>query len=112
MKAWQNSLHDDAAIRRDLFVESPFAHPSVMFRRDRVQEAGAYRNCGWAEDYDLWLRLARLPGGFARRPETLLYWRDRAATPDPHQRRLQRRGLSRLQDPSSAPGFSGRAAGK
>ena len=76
-ETWQNSLRDDAAIRRDLFVESPFAHPSVMFRRDRVQEAGAYRDCGWAEDYDLWLRLARLPGGFARLPETLLYWRDR-----------------------------------
>lgn len=76
-EAWQNCLLDDATIRRDLFVESPFAHPSVMFRAAVVRAAGGYRDCGWAEDYDLWLRLARLPGNFARLPQTLLFWRDR-----------------------------------
>jgi glycosyltransferase involved in cell wall biosynthesis len=76
-EVWQNDLLEDAAIRRDLYVESPFAHPSVMFRADLVRTAGGYRDCGWAEDYDLWLRLARLPGRFARLRETLLYWRDR-----------------------------------
>jgi glycosyltransferase involved in cell wall biosynthesis len=76
-ETWQNSLLDHAAIMRDLFVESPFTHPSVMFRRDVVQTLGGYRDCGWPEDYDLWLRLARSGARFARLPATLLYWRDR-----------------------------------
>jgi len=74
---WQNALlhHDD--ICRDLFVESPFAHPSVLFRREKVLDLGGYREMGWAEDYDLWLRLARHGARFARLPQTLLFWRDR-----------------------------------
>ena len=74
---WQNSLRDHQQIVRDLYVESPFVHPSVIFRRDPVIRAGAYRDTGWPEDYDLWLRLARAGAGFARVPEVLFYWRDR-----------------------------------
>jgi hypothetical protein len=62
---------------RDLFVESPFVHPSVMFRKDAVLAAGGYRECGWTEDYDLWLRLAAGGVRFARLPEKLFFWRDR-----------------------------------
>lgn len=76
-EAWQNSSLDDAAIHRDLYIESPFTHPSVTFRRDLVVALGGYRDCGWAEDYDLWLRLAATGVRFARLPETLFYWRDR-----------------------------------
>ncbi|BCR05523.1 glycosyl transferase [Desulfuromonas versatilis] len=76
-EAWQNSLREEAEIRRDLFVESPFAHPAVAFRRDRVLALGGYRQMGWAEDYDLWLRLAADGARFAKNPETLLFWRDR-----------------------------------
>lgn len=76
-EAWQNALIDHDTILRDLFVESPFAHPSVLFRREVVERAGGYRQMGWAEDYDLWLRLARDGVRFARLPEVLLFWRDR-----------------------------------
>jgi len=75
-ETWQNALLDHDAIMRDLFVESPFTNPSVVFRRQAVLEAGGYLETGWAEDYDLWLRLAAAGCRFARRPETLLYWRD------------------------------------
>lgn len=74
---WQNALLSDGEIRRDLFVESPFAHPSVIFRKDAVVDAGGYQDRGWAEDYDLWLRLATAGARLARLPETLLFWRDR-----------------------------------
>jgi glycosyltransferase involved in cell wall biosynthesis len=76
-ETWQNSLLDHEAILRDLFVESPLAHPSVMFRRETVLAAGGYRDMGWAEDYDLWLRLAAKGVRFARLPQALLFWRDR-----------------------------------
>lgn len=75
--AWQNQLLDHATILRDLYVESPFAHPAVMFRRELVVAAGGYRDLGWAEDYDLWLRLAARGVEFARLPQQLLFWRDR-----------------------------------
>lgn len=76
-ETWQNSLLTHAEIIRDFYVESPFAHPSVVFRRQAVEVVGGYRDMGWAEDYDLWLRLKLAGARFARRPETLLYWRDR-----------------------------------
>lgn len=74
---WQNGILSHNDICRNLFVESPFVHPSVMYRRTDILEAGGYRQKPWAEDYDLWLRLAERGASFAKRPETLLYWRDR-----------------------------------
>lgn len=76
-ETWQNTLVDHEAIERDLYVESPFAHPSVLFRRRTVVDAGGYRDKGWAEDYDLWLRLAHAGARFARLPQILFFWRDR-----------------------------------
>lgn len=73
---WQNGLLSDADIRRELFVESPLVHPSVMLRRAAVESVGGYADYGWAEDYDLWLRLAQVGAHFARLPEVLFYWRD------------------------------------
>ncbi|MBU5615385.1 glycosyltransferase [Geomonas azotofigens] len=74
---WQNSLLSHDAILADLFVESPFVHPSVVFRKKEVQQVGGYRDMGWAEDYDLWLRLAAAGTRFSRLPETLFFWRER-----------------------------------
>ena len=74
---WQNSLGTHESVMRDIFVESPFVHPSVMFRKSTVEQVGGYRETGWAEDYDLWLRMAASGTRFARLPQTLFFWRDR-----------------------------------
>ncbi|MBJ6752756.1 glycosyltransferase [Geomonas anaerohicana] len=74
---WQNSLLSHEAILADIFVESPFVHPSVMYRKELVLQVGGYRDMGWAEDYDLWLRLAAAGTRFARLLETLFFWRER-----------------------------------
>lgn len=74
---WQNSLLTHEAILADLFVESPFVHPSVMLRKEELLRVAGYRDMGWAEDYDLWLRLAAAGTRFARLPETLFFWRER-----------------------------------
>ncbi len=73
---WLNSLltHDD--ILRERFVESPVAHPSVMVRRSTLEAAGGYRDMGWAEDYDLWLRLLAGGARFAKIDRILHLWRD------------------------------------
>ena len=54
---WQNACLTHEQIARDLYIESPFAHPSVAFRRRAVLDAGGYREGPFPEDYDLWLRL-------------------------------------------------------
>ncbi len=74
---WLNSLVSDADIRREMFVESPMAHPSVLFRKQVVLDAGGYQEHGWPEDYDLWLRLYLRGRRFTKVPEVLLDWRER-----------------------------------
>jgi len=75
---WQNRILDTETVQRDLFVESPFVHPSVMYRKEAVLQVGGYRDMGWAEDYDLWLRLAGSGHRMEKLPECLFFWRDRA----------------------------------
>ena len=66
----------DRLIRQRLFYGNPFCHPSVMFRRELVNEAGGYLGGLHAEDYDLWARLAQMPNvEFANLPETCLSYR-------------------------------------
>lgn len=74
---WLNALLTDADIRREIFIESPLPHPSVLFRRQVVLAVGGYQEHGWPEDYDLWLRLALAGVRFAKLPEVLLEWRER-----------------------------------
>jgi cellulose synthase/poly-beta-1,6-N-acetylglucosamine synthase-like glycosyltransferase len=73
---WQNSLIGDEDIRREIFIESPLAHPSVMLRKNQVQTIGGYQEHGWPEDYDLWLRLYINQARFGKVPEVLLEWRE------------------------------------
>ena len=73
---WQNRLRTHEEIAREIFVESPVTHPSACLRRSVLVEAGGYEDRGWAEDYDLWLRLAAAGVRFAKVPEVLLRWRE------------------------------------
>ena len=83
---WVNSLLTPEEIHLNRFVESPFAHPSVMFRRALVHEHGAYRDGDFPEDYELWLRWMDAGVQMGKVPETLLTWHDlpdRASRTDP-----------------------------
>jgi glycosyltransferase involved in cell wall biosynthesis len=74
--AWSNRLLSHDAIVRDMLVESPLVHPSVMMRRRVLLELGGYREGAFPEDYDLWLRAAAAGLRFAKCRELLLDWRD------------------------------------
>ncbi len=78
-EAWLNDLVDSADILRERFVESPLPHPTIMARRRLLLEAGGYREVGWPEDYDLWLRLAEAGARFRKIPKVLYYWRHHEA---------------------------------
>jgi len=73
---WLNSLVVHEEIVRDIFVESPLAHPSVMIRAEGLKELGGYRDMGWPEDYDLWLRFFMAGKRFAKVPRVLHFWRE------------------------------------
>ncbi len=82
-EAWLNGLVTHGAMAAQLFVESPLAHPSAMFRAHVVSDVGGYRDNDWPEDYDLWLRLFESGQQFAKVPEVLYFWRE-------HESRLTR----------------------
>lgn len=78
---WLNALVEHEDIVREMFIESPIVHPSAMVRRQYLQALGGYRDYGWPEDYDLWLRFRAVGARFAKVPQPLLYWRE-------HRKRL------------------------
>lgn len=63
---------DPERLAQQLRGGNPFLHPSVVMRRGAVEAAGGYRRpFALAEDYDLWIRLARL-GEIANLPDPLI----------------------------------------
>jgi glycosyltransferase involved in cell wall biosynthesis len=74
-ETWLNALVTPEDHHREIFIESPLVHPSVMMRAAAVEAVGGYRETPWAEDYDLWLRLSAAGWGLAKVPATLLAWR-------------------------------------
>lgn len=83
-EAWINALVTADDVERELFVECPIPHPTLMVRRDALAAVGGYRDPGWPEDYDLVLRLWSAGFRLAKVDAVLLDWRD-----TPH--RLSRR---------------------
>lgn len=73
---WQNQCLTPTDIDADIYLESPFVHPSVTYRRADILKLGGYREGNFAEDYDLWLRMHRAGLGMTKLPEILLDWRD------------------------------------
>ncbi len=75
-EAWINSVVSHDEIERDLFVECPIPHPTLVLRREAFEHVGGYRDIGWPEDYDLVLRLWESGHGFGKVAEQLLRWRE------------------------------------
>lgn len=90
---WLNSLTDHGEMARERFIESPLAHPSAMVRREALEAAGGWRDNGWPEDYDLWLRLFEAGVGFAKVARPLFFWREHGGR------------LTRNDDRYSVPSF-------
>ncbi len=73
---WQNACLSMDDIQRQIYIESPFAHPSVMFRKQRIVDLGAYRDGEFPEDYELWLRLLHAGERMEKLPQVLIDWRE------------------------------------
>jgi len=73
---WMNEQVTYEQLLLARFIESPIAHPSVMFRRELIDRHGGYREGAFPEDYELWLRWLDAGVRMAKRPERLLTWND------------------------------------
>jgi len=107
---WQNGVITPDDVAANIYVESPFAHPSVTFRRDVMLALGGYADGPFPEDYELWLRMHHAGLLMAKLPRVLLAWREspgRASRSDPRYSReafddLRARFLA--ADPRLSPG--------
>ncbi len=73
---WTNRLLSPEHIALERFRESPFAHPSVMFRHELVAKYGGYAMGDFPEDYELWLRWMDQGVRMAKLKAPLLVWND------------------------------------
>jgi glycosyltransferase involved in cell wall biosynthesis len=89
---WQNAVITPEQIAANLYVESPFAHPSVMMRR-----GFRYADGPFPEDYELWLRLHAAGARMAKVPRVLLRWRESAARASRVDPRYSRDAFDRLR---------------
>lgn len=89
-QAWHNALLTHELMRAERHIDSPLAHGTAMLRAEWLARVGGWRERGWPEDLDLWMRLFEAGARFHKRPETLYGWRQhrRSATRrDPRYRR-------------------------
>ena len=79
---WVNDLNTPEKVSRERFVESPVVQPTVVTAKSLFEGGGYLRN-GFAEDYDLWLRLLEHGARFGKVPDRLYEWQDRLTRSDP-----------------------------
>lgn len=63
------------AIKKFGQYRSPFNHPTVMFRKKKIQEVGGYRSFLGMEDYHLWARIIMSKFDYANLPDVLVNMR-------------------------------------
>ncbi len=76
LEEWLDSAVTQEQCAAARFIESPLVHPSMMLRKPALSAVGNYLDRGWAEDWDLLLRLVAAGYGLGKVPEVLLEWRD------------------------------------
>jgi len=80
LRITQYPSQSDLLVQRLLKRHSALIHPSVMRRRQAVQQVGGYRpKYQWVEDHDLWLRISQI-GKLANIDSILLGYRQHASS--------------------------------
>ncbi len=72
---WHNALLSHEHIRREVLIDSPLGHGTALIDRAMLERVGGWRECGWPEDADLWVRMAEAGARFGKLPEVLYGWR-------------------------------------
>ncbi len=96
-EAWVNSVLTPDDIRREIYIESPLPHPTVILRADVFKKLGGYRDMGWPEDYDLWLRANEAKIEMGKVGRKLLKWRDSDSRLSKKDERYSRKNFMRVK---------------
>jgi hypothetical protein len=94
---WQNQCLTSDQIADNIYVESPLANPSVMWRRSVFERFGPYRDGLFPEDYEFWLRLHAVGVRMAKLPEVLLDWRESPGRTTRRDPRFSREAFNRIR---------------
>jgi glycosyltransferase involved in cell wall biosynthesis len=84
---------------------SPLNHPTVMFRKEKVQQVGGYHEFYRTEDYDLWVRMIQAGMKMKNLPDTLLHYRLNKANVNRKTTFTQHRESIKLQKRLRREGF-------
>lgn len=94
---WQNRVTTLEQVEQQIYVESPFAHPAVTFRRNLVLSLGGYLDGDFLEDYELWLRIHRYGLRMEIIPQVMLLCREGAGRLSRNDPRYSRESFDRLR---------------
>lgn len=75
IQAYRILPEHDNEIKQYAKRRNPFGHPSIMFKKSKVLEAGNYRSYYLCEDYDMWIRMIQKDAHCYNIQEILVYMR-------------------------------------
>lgn len=94
---WGYQKMPEIPINEDFLFNSPYIHPSVMFRREVLEDNGGYslaQHDRFCEDYELFMRLHQNGGqGYNLQQSLLQYWEDYGA----YRKRTYRRRIREMK---------------
>ncbi|MEP0984928.1 glycosyltransferase [Ekhidna sp.] len=73
---WLNDIQTEDEIRINQFVEFPIANPTIMIRKEVVEQFGMYEEGEFPEDYEFFLRLQSHGVKMKKVNKVILKWRD------------------------------------
>ena len=78
--SWHDALLEHEQMARDIYVDSPLAHGTALLHAEALEAVGGWRECGWPEDLDLWMRMIERGYRFTKVPRRLYAWRQHPAS--------------------------------
>lgn len=73
---WANQQSNSEQINLNRFIDLPFPHPTIMYRREMVKDYGGYRHGNFPEDYEMILRWISAGASIGKVNEYLYDWHD------------------------------------
>ena len=97
----------DELIKWQLYFEVPFCHPTIMIRKNIFKKIGTYNeNYMYAQDYELWKRMAINNCTLANLDDEILYYRKVEKSASKYKKKIQNKlHLMVLADYLSHNGF-------